>query len=573
MPISFQPANKAELRVDIGQTSLEALQKFQSDAAVKGGGDLRAKANEDGSYTLYVPANTKFRLSGLFSGYGKEERTQKQELAKDLVKEILTRHLPQEAATGPAARELTTVPGKHGAGAESMNRWSDPVGARTAALLKNIDKFTTVSSLGYRLRDAEELRGSQMTSLARHVDPTPFQSLDGIMAQPNMRAAFGRYMEEANVGETFDFMTKVDALKQATTPQAKLAIAREIVANRLPGGSETGRPAGSEAINISAKMTAEIEEEVNTLVGKSSHSPADLARLDQAFDPALAVMKNFIPAKQGTIQPISIQGFLASPQFQEGLGAIGADQARAELGSSAKNAIAVKEYVVGGQLDSDVQARLPAAVQGGTADRIAEFTVAGTFRQALTRPDVHAAFMQHLGTERSQENLNFYDQTKAFHEQATQLPLAGAGPEARTANRAALQGMADAAQRIMGQFVREGSPEQVNLPSAKGNPGGANSAAQRLQQLQAGITALANPPSPMPTAVEEDFQAREGQLKQDLQALFEPNRDEISALMTRDSAPRAAASAEFTRALAPGVTAEQTARLRDQLLSEFQANL
>jgi hypothetical protein len=569
MPISFQPANKAELRVDIGQTSLEALQKFQSDAAVKGGGQLRAKANEDGSYTLYVPANTKFRLSGLFSGYGKEERTQKQELAKDLVKEILTRRLPQEAATGPAARELTTVPGKHGAGAESMNRWNDPVGARTAELLKNIDKYTTVSSLGYRLSDAEKLSASQTTSLAHNVDPTPFQSLDGIMAQPHMRAAFGRYMEAGNVGETFDFMNQVDALKQATTPQAKIAIAREIVANRLPQGSETGRPAGSEAINIASKMTAEIEKEVNTLVGKSSHSPADLARLDQAFDPALSIMKGFIPTKHSSIQPVSIQGFMASPQFQEGLGAIGADQAHAKLGSS----VARQQYVTGGQLDSDVQARLPAAVQGGTADRIVEFNTAGTFRQALTRPDLHAAFMQHLGTEYSQENLNFYDQTTAFHEQATHLTLAGAGPEARTANLAALQGMADAAKSIMNQFVSPNSPEQVNLPSAAKNPGGANSAAERLQQLRAGITALANPPSPMPTAVEEDFQAREGKLKNDLQALFEPNRDEIAALMLRDSAPRAAGSAEFARALEPGVTAEQTARLRDQLVNELKDNL
>ena len=123
MPISFQPANKAELRVEVGKTSLDHLQQFPADAAGKGGGQIRAKANEDGSYTLYVPADTKLRLSGLasalgFKGYGQTERTQKQDLAKDLVKEILSRRLPQEglAPGATTARTLHTTVGRGGEG-------------------------------------------------------------------------------------------------------------------------------------------------------------------------------------------------------------------------------------------------------------------------------------------------------------------------------------------------------------------------------------------------------------------------------------------------------------------------
>jgi hypothetical protein len=87
-------ANKAELRVEVGRTSVEELRAFQERA---GSGDVRAKKNDDGSHTLYVAADRKPRLSSMFQSYGAEARTAKQDLAKDLIGEIVSRRMPNGA--------------------------------------------------------------------------------------------------------------------------------------------------------------------------------------------------------------------------------------------------------------------------------------------------------------------------------------------------------------------------------------------------------------------------------------------------------------------------------------------
>ncbi len=581
MPISFQPANKAELRVEVGKTSLDQLQQFQADAAGKGGGQIRAKANEDGSYTLYVPADTKIRLSGLasalgFKGYGQTERTQKQDLAKDLVKEILSRRLPQEglAPGATTARTLRTTVGRGGEGAQATNRWKDSVGERTAALLSNIDQFAdNITSLGNRLKEAEGISAAQTTGLGRKVDSTPYRSLDRIMNQPHMRAAFGRYMKECNVGENFDFMCQVDALKQATTPQAKLAIAREIVADRLPAGPNSGRAAGDEAINISAKLTGIIEQEVSDLASRRPLSPDDLTRLDNAFDDALKVVKGFIPEKQGNIQPMSIAGFMASERFQEGLGAIGADQAHAKLGASADAANTVRTAVMGyeasGQLGRDVETRLQEMIPA----RSAEFENRGTFENALARPAIHDAFMTHQGTEFSTENLQFYDQTKSLSDRAAALPLAPGGADGRSAvNRAALQQLADAAQVIVNTFVAASSEAQVNLPNATGNAASAGATIAALAKLQQGIAELEYVRLDHPTAGPAQFAEREQALKQGLATLFQPAQKEIINLMHRDSGSRFQAKSEFSQAIVASVKADTNA-VTATLKLEFQQRL
>ncbi len=585
MPISFQPANKAELRVEVGKTSLDQLQQFQADAAGKGGGQIRAKANEDGSYTLYVPADTKLRLSGLasalgFKGYGQTERTQKQDLAKDLVKEILSRRLPQEglAPGATTARTLHTTVGRGGEGAQATNRWKDSVGERTAALLSNIDKFgANISNLGYRLKEAEGISASQTTGIGRNVDSTPYRSLDGIMNQPHMRAAFGRYMKERNVGENFDFMCQVDALKQATTPQAKLAIAREIVADRLPAGPASGRAAGDEAINISAKLTGEIEQEFSELASRRSLSPNDLTRLDHVFDEALKVVKGFIPEKQGRIQPMSIDGFAASEHFQEGLGAIGADQAHAKLGASAEAAINVRNAVVGyeasGQLGRDVETRLQQMIP----TRSAEFENRVTFENALARPAIHDAFMAHQGTEFSTENLQFYDQTKSISDRAAALPLAPGGADGRSAvNRAALQQLADAAQVIVDTFVAASGETQVNLPNATGNAASAGATIAHLAKLQQGIAELEYVNLAHPTTGPAQFAEREQALKAGLATLFQPAQKEITDLMHRDSRGRFQATPEFSQAIVASVKADTnavTATLKQQFQQRLERSL
>lgn len=93
-------ANKAELNVRIGQTSVDQLRAFGQQA---GDGELRARKNDDGSFTLYVAADRKPRISALFPSYKADTRQEKQTLARTLIGEIISRRMP---AGSEAAGEL-----------------------------------------------------------------------------------------------------------------------------------------------------------------------------------------------------------------------------------------------------------------------------------------------------------------------------------------------------------------------------------------------------------------------------------------------------------------------------------
>lgn len=98
-------ANKAELNVRIGQTSVEQLRAFGQQA---GDGELRARKNDDGSFTLYVAADRKPRISALFSSYKADARQEKQTLARTLIGEIISRRMPAgSGAAGELVASLT----------------------------------------------------------------------------------------------------------------------------------------------------------------------------------------------------------------------------------------------------------------------------------------------------------------------------------------------------------------------------------------------------------------------------------------------------------------------------------
>ncbi len=290
MPISFQPANRAELNVEIGKTSVEDLQKFTQEAEAKGGGEVRAKANKDGSFTLYVAASVKVRLSGLFAGYGATARSEKQQLAKDLVKEIVSRRLPNEQAAGPQGRTMTSTPN----GVE--NRWSDRVGAQTKALFERIDQGRGSWDLANHLVDVRDMvtQGRVEPRLNPAINPATYNHVDTIMGEPAMKEALGRFMTDKLVGEVFGFMSAVQDFKAADGNANKMNLAEAIVADRIPNSD----PDQGDRINISAPRATWIRDTVTELSNEMAASPdrqslSDESRrkLDSVFDVANGIMR------------------------------------------------------------------------------------------------------------------------------------------------------------------------------------------------------------------------------------------------------------------------------------------
>lgn len=102
--MNLSPTPRAALNVQVGKTSIEELRNFQQQAAAKGGGEIRARANDDGSHTLYVSGteNDGARATAARSSSA-GERADKQHLAQRLIRDIIGRRLPPGS---PAARVL-----------------------------------------------------------------------------------------------------------------------------------------------------------------------------------------------------------------------------------------------------------------------------------------------------------------------------------------------------------------------------------------------------------------------------------------------------------------------------------
>jgi hypothetical protein len=390
MPISFPFSNKAELRVDVGKTSVEELQKFQEQATAKGGGDLRAKKNSDGSHTLYVSADTKVTMRGVFGkSYGSEARTAKLDLAKDLVKEIISRRIPA---------------GKNETG----------VSASTKALMSRIDKSNHSITLGGVLQGvandaANDLkkerhnvgkeRYGKLDAATREQLCGRYGNLDTMLATPSLRKVFGEAMNARRCEENFDFLCKANDYHQTTNPHEKLKLAEELIKMiDAPGSTQGGFSfEGEVSINISSVLAREIHGEMAYLrsaiePGKEP-SPSDQARLDRLFEGA--------EIKIGSLTRDNIVNtFVKSDAFQAELGNLAAASDMAENTPSSLEVGSGKEY-----LDRVKQGK-------------EHFS---TLENILDDPEVSTAFREHLEANGKTEML---DQ----HEQMNQLALLADDP-------------------------------------------------------------------------------------------------------------------------------------------------
>ncbi|MDA8908962.1 regulator of G-protein signaling domain-containing protein [bacterium] len=553
MSINFQPANRAELNVEIGKTSVEDLQKFTQEAEEKGGGEVRAKANKDGSYTLYVAASVKVRLSGLFAGYGASARSEKQQLAKDLVKEIVSRRLPNEQAAEDQSRTMTFNPSAPN-GFE--NRWSDRVGAQTKALFERIDKDCGSSNLADHLRDVNEM----VTTLQPRGNPATYNNVDTIMGEPAMKEALGEFMTRSLVGEVFGFMSAVQDFKAADGDANKMNLAEAIVIDRIPNPD---RDQG-ESINISASLATQIRDTMVELRDEMAASPdrqslSDESRrkLDGVFDVANGIMRGEEADESGMISwritdPRKIAQFADSREF-----AVGLERIKDEISSSdgPRRLAKVADYAASGQLEEAVKARLPEAL--AEADNLA----ASATEQFLEIPGMHAAVESFSKAEHSSENLAFLDVTKEFESTVKGLSFG----EDTAQNIDSLNEILARAGSIVNEFIRSDGNQQVNLPSGGNGYGTQNATISRFEGIAARMEF---------DGLEDPIDvARE--IKQDLLHLFtKPEgstehdpRSEILGLMRRDTLMRfrVHAADEFAAVIENNLRKELASTFRDSL--------
>ena len=566
MPISFQPANRAELNVEIGKTSVEDLQKFSNEAEAKGGGDLRAKANKDGSYTLYVAANTKVRLSGLFASYGASERSEKHQLAKDLVKEIISRRLPNEQAAEPQSRTMTSTPNGF------QNRWSDQVGAQTKALFERIDQGEYSWDLANHLGDVRDMVTQGRVeprlnpAINPAINPATYNHVDTIMGEPAMKEALGRFMTDKLVGEVFGFMSAVQDFKAADGNANKMNLAEAIVADRIPNSD----PDQGDRINISAPRATWIRDTVTELRNEMAASPdrqslSDESRrkLDSVFDVANGIMRGELGDVSGKTDwritdPKKIAQFAASPEFAVGLDRI-KDRIKGEISSevSARLAAAVN-YKTGGQLELDVAAKLPEALEAATELSKSR----ATLEQFLEIPGMHTAVESFCKDERNSENLAFLDVTKEFESTVEGLSIG----DDTAQNRNSLDETLAQARSIIDEFIRAEAARQVNLPGGESQNNYASRGATiaRFERIGTRMGEFDGSEDPIELA---------GEIKRDLVHLFtrpegsngsDPRTVAIDH-MKLNIMPRFVVSDEFTVVVGNN--------LRNELASTFRDNL
>lgn len=188
-------ANKAELRVEVGRTSVEELRAFQERA---GSGDVRAKKNDDGSHTLYVAADRKPRLSSMFQSYGAEARTAKQDLAKDLIGEIVSRRMPN--------------------GAMSHKE-----------LVSNINKGGSVKDLGDLLKKIDK---QSFNAIPKNIATSLSIKLDAraILKMPDLLGPLELFAEKQFAKENLDFLKAVNDFSRHKTVDQAMEAAETIFA-------------------------------------------------------------------------------------------------------------------------------------------------------------------------------------------------------------------------------------------------------------------------------------------------------------------------------------------------------
>ena len=352
MPISFQPSHKVELRVEVGKTSVEELQKLKKQAASKGGGEIRARKNEDGSHTLYVAADKKVRLRAIFGqSWGATARTGKVNLAKDLMKEIILRRLPSSDASGPSA-------------------------ASAKALMSRIDTRSSSKVLGDVLADL----------------PKESHTLGHVMSTPGMTKAFGESMKTQFVHENFEFLRLTQEYDKTTEPQAKLRLAEQIFkmveTPENPPAQEkfSGFSDAPAQINISSAMAGRIHREMQDLRAEISGNPqpSDSAkqRLNDLFSEAQAEVA-------ALVRP-NVAVFVRTEAYQTEM---------------------ARETSVEGRVSDNPASRLAPGSGAEFAERLAQ---ASTLDNVLSDPEVRSDFKDHLAGTKHAATFERFEQIEGL---------------------------------------------------------------------------------------------------------------------------------------------------------------
>lgn len=357
MPVSFQPSHKAQLHVEIGKTTVEELEKFQQEAQAKGGGEIRAKQNKDGSYTLYVAADRKMRMSSLFSSWGAEGRTAKRELAKDLVKEIVSRRLPHDGG---------------------------------GTILSRITDRNNTTQLGGVLRDVGKATYDKMPGELQE----KYKQLDTIMNTPGLKKAFGESMKSQHVKENFDFLSLVQQFNKTSNPHEKLKLAEEIFKYvetpenpALVGGSGIGA-GGMVQINLSESMAGTIYTEMlhlrTAIQPGMEPSEGDKARLNNLFSEAQTEIQDLTTSKLNT--------FTSSDAF------------KVEAGKAYARTVT-------GEHDGNPVSYLAPGSGKEHAKRVSDLSQVDNL---MGDPELRSAFKQHLSGTPQSVNFDRYEQVEAL---------------------------------------------------------------------------------------------------------------------------------------------------------------
>lgn len=312
-PISMPGANRAELNVN-SNTSLQDLVKFQSKAAEKGYGEIRARQNKDGSVTLYMPAARKISLKDVFGdSWGKDARTQKRDLATATVKDILRKHLE------------ASLPDK-GVGSVPARTW-------TNALLARLDQPIRNSHLGDALTETASLHQSVLQAAhddAEKISPAiagHFKNIDVILSEPALAPKLGAFMFKQSTTENFTFLTGLEGYGKVQEPAEKMRLA-EALFKMIESPENPPMSIGSITklgdthkqmqVNISSDAAKLIIKDIQNLRTQMAAggitSREDKSVLDKLFQAA---------GKEITkLSAADLKNFVETPEFKAGVGEI-----------------------------------------------------------------------------------------------------------------------------------------------------------------------------------------------------------------------------------------------------------
>lgn len=290
--IGSSSASRAELNVQIGKTSVEQLQAFHDEAVSKGGGEVRARQNKDGSYTLYNHPHNKTSLGSFFRPeHSANVRAEKRDLAKTLIADIVSRRLPRNSATtGDVMSKL------------GFNKSTPPPNNQNPKL----------GNLLSSIRDEEQIY------LKR--DFAESGALNRTLGSPELRRAFEQYLRQEFSSENLEFVDLCTAFKSETNLLDQINMAEDLIAWMSPQGQD---------INISHAERVRIRTNLDTLKDSFSTN-GSLNKNEQAQLQAL--FNRAETSVTGMLTPI-IARFVENPIFEPALAANNARQ-KASMSSS-----------------------------------------------------------------------------------------------------------------------------------------------------------------------------------------------------------------------------------------------